>query len=145
MQLPGSRTMSCIAMRRTCIVRQSSQRHVSVITYSVCNITKHHRVQTCKQHTLPPMQSGHLSALSRPIDWTVRRGMDKLRSRFILHTTLFARIEEIKRKNSKIRTKNSTAKAAGNTSTAITNTFSSMDFNCYCIIYHKYNNKNIKK
>lgn len=44
----------CIAMRRTtCIVRQSSQRHVPVIAYSACNITKHHRGQTCKQRALP--------------------------------------------------------------------------------------------
>ena len=44
MRLPGSRTMSRIAMRRTCIVRQSFQKHVPVITYSACNITKHYIV-----------------------------------------------------------------------------------------------------
>jgi len=59
--------------------------------------------------------------------------MDKWIKIYWRHAALFARIEEIKRKNSKIRTKKSTAKATGNTSTAITNTFSSMDSN-YVIV-----------
>lgn len=65
-KLPGSRAMSCIAMRRTtCIVRQSSQRHVPVIAYSACNITKHHRGQTCKQRALPFTSCRHLPACYR--------------------------------------------------------------------------------
>jgi len=55
-----------LAMRRTtCIVRQSSRRHVPVIAYSACNITKHHRGRTCKQHASPPTRGRHLSALSQ--------------------------------------------------------------------------------
>jgi len=55
-----------LAMRRTtCIVRQSSRRHVPVIAYSACNITKHHRGRTCKQRASPPTRGRHLSALSR--------------------------------------------------------------------------------
>lgn len=100
MRLPGSRTMSCIAMRRTtCIVRQSSQRHVPVITYSACNITKHHHDRACKQRALPPCAgAGRPSALSRRIDWTARRGWTN-GPRFIWGMPrAYSRARKIKRK-----------------------------------------------